>query len=642
MFRPWQIWLAFGVCLAVVVAAVGWMSVRAIEADHAQTTARQQAALEGNAQLALWRMDSAVSPLVAQESARPYFVYEAFYAVGRPVAQSKAKSAAPQIPSPLLGESSPEVLLHFQIDPQNRFSSPRVPDEAVRSTAIPKYLKPADASRAAKWLEHVRKSIPPAKLWLLLPPLGTAPINQTATTEWTAGVQVLAGGNQLKRANNLSGAAANNASVLNLSPTTNSDGIVDPSSGAALQLGANTGIGGVNHSGRGSLQLSLQQSGQMQSPTQQATLPRQEQGQQETPQPPQVTVANGATINSGAVANAPTTNGQSNAANAPAQIKRQSNEFNARSQYISQNSQSLANFAGNAANGSNLTLEFSQGNSTSNTGNVSVTGQPLAIAETTPGPPPADAQATVMRPLWIGDELILARRVRISGQEYIQGCLLDWPTIERQLLTSVRDLLPNAKLLPISTATASESAHLLASLPLKLDLGAVAAMAAERMSPVQLSLVGAWGALMLAALAVAMLLRGVVSLSERRGAFVSAVTHELRTPLTTFRMYAEMLADDIVTDESARQHYLQTLRVEADRLTHLVENVLLYARLDYCGHAWKQPNCSGRGIADFRTGDRPTDRSGEASEFRNRNRCRSNDSRHASSRRSGRGRADSF
>ena len=86
--------------------------------------------------------------------------------------------------------------------------------------------------------------------------------------------------------------------------------------------------------------------------------------------------------------------------------------------------------------------------------------------------------------------------------------------------------------------------------------------------------------MILAALAVAALLQGVLSLSERRGAFVSAVTHELRTPLTTFRMYAEMLADNMVPDETSRRHYLETLRVEADRLTHLVENVLLYARLE--------------------------------------------------------------
>src|SRR5262245_32720620 len=86
--------------------------------------------------------------------------------------------------------------------------------------------------------------------------------------------------------------------------------------------------------------------------------------------------------------------------------------------------------------------------------------------------------------------------------------------------------------------------------------------------------------MLLAVAAVMMLLHGALSLSERRGAFVSAVTHELRTPLTTFRMYTEMLADGIVADEEKRANYLATLRREAERLSHLVENVLAYARLE--------------------------------------------------------------
>ena len=76
------------------------------------------------------------------------------------------------------------------------------------------------------------------------------------------------------------------------------------------------------------------------------------------------------------------------------------------------------------------------------------------------------------------------------------------------------------------------------------------------------------------------MLRGVLKLSERRAAFVSAVTHELRSPLTTFRMYAEMLAEGMVRDDAQRTAYLETLRVEADRLSHLVDNVLQYARLE--------------------------------------------------------------
>ena len=79
----------------------------------------------------------------------------------------------------------------------------------------------------------------------------------------------------------------------------------------------------------------------------------------------------------------------------------------------------------------------------------------------------------------------------------------------------------------------------------------------------KMSLVVAWSSLLLGAAAVALLLKGVMALSERRAAFVSAVTHELRTPLTTFRMYAEMLAEGMVPDEASRHRYLDTLRIEA-------------------------------------------------------------------------------
>jgi signal transduction histidine kinase len=79
---------------------------------------------------------------------------------------------------------------------------------------------------------------------------------------------------------------------------------------------------------------------------------------------------------------------------------------------------------------------------------------------------------------------------------------------------------------------------------------------------------------------VAALVAGVIRLSDRRAAFVSAVTHELRTPLTTFHMYTEMLAEGMVPDPEQQQDYLTTLRAEAARLSHLVENVLAYARLE--------------------------------------------------------------
>jgi signal transduction histidine kinase len=99
-------------------------------------------------------------------------------------------------------------------------------------------------------------------------------------------------------------------------------------------------------------------------------------------------------------------------------------------------------------------------------------------------------------------------------------------------------------------------------------------------SPNSVTLVVAWAAVLLACAAVAILLRGVIALSSRRAGFVSAVTHELRTPLTTLRMYTEMLADGMVADPRQQSSYHKTLRAEANRLGHLVDNVLLYSRLE--------------------------------------------------------------
>jgi len=94
------------------------------------------------------------------------------------------------------------------------------------------------------------------------------------------------------------------------------------------------------------------------------------------------------------------------------------------------------------------------------------------------------------------------------------------------------------------------------------------------------SLVVAWTCTLLAVASVVALMIGMAALSERRSAFVSAVTHELRTPLTTFRLYTQMLTDGMIADDMQRCEYLTTLRAEADRLTQLVENVLAYARLE--------------------------------------------------------------
>jgi len=183
-----------------------------------------------------------------------------------------------------------------------------------------------------------------------------------------------------------------------------------------------------------------------------------------------------------------------------------------------------------------------------------------------------------MKPLWIGEALILARRVSVEGMEYVQGAWLDWPAIRAWLLDGIRDLLPAATIEPAPPE--SSEGRLLASLPVRLVAGDAPSAFAGTLSPIRLPLVAAWAFALLAIAAVGGLLHGAVQLAERRASFVSAVTHEMRTPLTTFRMYTEMLSEGMVPTEEKRRSYVDTLGVEAERLGHLVENVLAYARLE--------------------------------------------------------------
>jgi hypothetical protein len=90
--RPGRVWLVFAACAAALLGAMVWISLTVLRLERAEQQARAQAALEENTRLALWRLDSALIPLLAQE--------------GR-------------------SEMPPEYLLRFQIAPGGEVTSPQ-------------------------------------------------------------------------------------------------------------------------------------------------------------------------------------------------------------------------------------------------------------------------------------------------------------------------------------------------------------------------------------------------------------------------------------------------------------------------------------------------------------------------------------
>lgn len=419
MKQPGPIWFAFGLCVALAALAMTRVGAMALNLERAEARIRRQAALDENLQLALWRMDSALAPLIAEEGNRPYFTYSAFYPAERAYTHmfEMVDKGDVLVASPLLTYVSPRVRLHFQFDPYGKLNSPQVPDGNMRDLAESRFIPSAQLEDSVRRLADLKRRV-------------TEPAMSLACASDTP-------------------AAETRVIMANF------------------------------------------------------------------PDPP---------------------------SNEQVSQSRGSKEFVMRSR--------------NAAKAQAGTSDRSL---------------PVAKSEpVTQGP---------IQAAWIGDALILGRRVRVGRATFLQGCWLDWDALRAELLGSVVDLVPNATLEPVRSDDQAPTRRL-AALPARLVTRPIADQGEAAWSPIRLSLWIAWACLIVTAAAVGLLLGGALSLSERRGTFVSAVTHELRTPLTTFRLYTEMLSEGMVENPQTRDSYLQTLRTESDRLGHLVENVLSFARIE--------------------------------------------------------------
>ena len=69
-------------------------------------------------------------------------------------------------------------------------------------------------------------------------------------------------------------------------------------------------------------------------------------------------------------------------------------------------------------------------------------------------------------------------------------------------------------------------------------------------------------------------------LERVRTDFVANVSHELRTPLTAIKGFIEALQEGAAQDESTRQHFLEIMARETDRLVHLINDLLDLSRLE--------------------------------------------------------------
>ena len=138
--RSW--WLVYGVCAAVVLSALAWVTVTVLSLERAEIRARTDAGHQESLRLALWRMDSWLAPLLAREAARPYFDYQAFYPQQRAYTTLLYPIEPGEVltPSPLLSYQSEYLPLHFQVGPDGSLTSPQAPAGSFQKIAQDTYL----------------------------------------------------------------------------------------------------------------------------------------------------------------------------------------------------------------------------------------------------------------------------------------------------------------------------------------------------------------------------------------------------------------------------------------------------------------------------------------------------------------------
>jgi two-component system, OmpR family, phosphate regulon sensor histidine kinase PhoR len=90
--------------------------------------------------------------------------------------------------------------------------------------------------------------------------------------------------------------------------------------------------------------------------------------------------------------------------------------------------------------------------------------------------------------------------------------------------------------------------------------------------------------------------RGQIELARAKSTFVSNVSHELRTPLALIRMFAETLEMGRLKDDAKKQEYYRTILRETERLTHLVNNLLNFSRMEAGRKPYQLQACSLRDI----------------------------------------------
>ncbi|MBX3357476.1 MAG: HAMP domain-containing histidine kinase [Phycisphaeraceae bacterium] len=576
--------VVFVAAAGAVVAALGWITSHALRLEREERWAREHAKQQEAVRLTLWRMDAAVTPIIAREAARPYFEYQAFYPADRAYTRmwNEVSPGEVMVPSPLLTTGSRFVRLNFQVNADGSVTSPQAPAGNMRDLAEAAYVSSEQVVEQTRQLDALTRMLAVGRTTRLAKEVGRA----------AAGIgfdmverEARDPGREDDRSN-LPERAGRSLAAASVPQQTLSD--------ESLQRGAGQ-------------RSEVEYAARKQAADRATNIVPQQWVKAPATEPPPASMPPASATGPVSPAEQGDAMGRladkdvaaRDAAAAGAGVKREKGEADA--------DRGARSRADSSSMGPARERAYEEA------GPIRPADQAIVVSEAQVGAldpamfaadalagaepnTPAPVQTGEFRPNWLRgvggeDELILTRPVRVGSNEVVQGIWLDWPAMQRWLVAEASDLVPGAVLVPVRDRPALEVAggspeserlaSRLASIPAELIPVApvVGPNGAAAWTPLRTALLLSWIAAIGAIGVVTMVLRASMGLAERRGRFVSAVTHELRTPLTTFCLYSQMLSDGMVKEEASRREYLATLKREAQRLARIVENVLEYARI---------------------------------------------------------------
>jgi signal transduction histidine kinase len=167
---------AFVVIAFLVVGGLGWVTLAALRLEQEQAQIRDQAERAENLRLALWRMDSLVSPVLVQEDTRPANHYSAVFAPSNAISPKGFACSLGTVlePSPLIDAELPNwIQLHFQTSEDSGWESPEVISHSLaqRLVVCSITLPPAeDIQKKTGLLTDLGRRFPHRNLLAMLQP----------------------------------------------------------------------------------------------------------------------------------------------------------------------------------------------------------------------------------------------------------------------------------------------------------------------------------------------------------------------------------------------------------------------------------------------------------------------------------------